>query len=93
MDFVYSRYDSSIWELDFVDFWNVTIKGQRKELENRIHAQWVSLLPWFKDEQMRKFDTYMNYCLGNTIDNRPTDVILAEIDSKILQMRNKEDGN
>ena len=67
-------------ELDvFIDFIK---KAGEKEKEERIHNQWVSMLPYMSLKQLEyiSFQKYKEKVTGANIDMRPTSEIIKEIE-------------
>ncbi len=63
-------------------FCRFVTKGMEKEQEERIHAQWVSMLPLMAIQQLKymSFEQYKDQCLGRNIDMRPADEIIKELE-------------
>lgn len=83
-EFLHRRYSNIelILKMNITDFCKFVQIGREKEEEERIHAQWVSMLPLMSMQQLKymPFEEYKNQCLGKNIDTRPVDEIIKELE-------------
>lgn len=72
-----------IMSMDIEDFCEFVKIGKEKEQEERLHAQWVSMLPAMSRKELKyiSFEDYIDQCLGKNIDLRPADEIIKELEA------------
>lgn len=84
IEFLLRRYTNIdyIMSLDIGLFMDFIIKAIETDKEEKIRSQWVQMLPYMCIGQLKymSFNDYKKQCLGQNIDRRPTEEILAEID-------------
>lgn len=84
LEFLYRRYNNidQIMKMDLETFCRFISIGREKEIEERLHAQWVSMLPLMSLQQLKyiPFDEYKDQCLGKNIDYRPAEEIIKELE-------------
>lgn len=69
-------------ELDVVTFADVLRIGKEKEQEERLHSQWVTMLPKMSTKELKyvSFNEYVDQCTGRNIDTRTSEEIIAELE-------------
>lgn len=84
LEFIYRRYAQadSVLKLPIVAFNGLVQRGKEVEEDERLHRQWVSMLPQMSLGQLKymSFEEYKNKCLGKNIDLRPNEAIIAELE-------------
>jgi hypothetical protein len=78
--------------LPFGEFCELALYARKKDQEEEIRQQWVSILPFMYMKWLRymSFQDYFDGCTGATIDRRPAQEIIDEI-LKAHGMKNLED--
>lgn len=85
IEFLLRRYSNIDYILNmdvemFLDFLKV---AKEKETEERLHAQWVTMLPAMSKQELKyiPFSDYVDQCTGRNIDRRPAEEIIAELEA------------
>ena len=88
------RYHDTAYlmSLPFGEFCELALYVRKKDQEEEIRQQWVSILPFMYMKRLRymSFQDYYDGCTGETIDRRPEQEIIDEI-LKAHGMKNLED--
>ena len=58
------------------------IRCDEKEQEERLHSQWVTMLPKMSTKELKyvSFNEYVDQCTGRNIDTRTSEEIIAELE-------------
>ena len=77
------RYHDAAYlmSLPFGEFCELALYARKKDQEEEIRQQWVSILPFMYMKRLRymSFQDYFDGCTGATIDRRPAQEIIDEI--------------
>jgi len=66
-------------DMDLSEFLEFVVLAKTKERDERIYMQWCAMLPSLSE--YKTFDEFIDLITGANIDMRPTEVIIAEIES------------
>lgn len=84
LELLHRRYSNVdlILQMSIEDFCRFIKIAREKETDERIHAQWVSMLPLMSMQQLKymSYEEYKKQCLGENIDTRPADEIIKELE-------------
>lgn len=82
-ELILRRYNNIeyILSMEVYDFLIFLEKALKKEEEERIRLQWISMLPYMSMKSLEyiSFEQYYEQCTGGNIDLRPAEEIMEDI--------------
>lgn len=83
-DLLLRRYNNLdfLLSLEPVEFMDLAALAYQKDREDRLREEWNGLYPFMIIKQIKfiELEDYIDRRTGRSIDNRPADVIMAEIE-------------
>lgn len=76
--------------LSVEQFSRLVLVALESEMEEKHRQEWIALLPlMLTADHYMSFDEYYSKVTGKNVDTRPADVIIAEIDRKHAEVKEK----